>query len=90
MAHGGKRENSGRKTKAVEIQEIENILPLQELLPLAIKKLKEKINGNDKALAFQASKLVIDKCVPDELKLKHGIDPQLKLLLEKANKLLPE
>lgn len=66
MASGGVRANSGRKSKAQEIKEIEE---LNLLLPQAVKTVRLCMRGKNKQLAFYAAKLVIDKCIPESLNL---------------------
>jgi len=66
MARGGARPGGGRKSRNVELKEIDNILQFQDLLPEAQKKVREIMRGTNKTLAFYAAKLVIDKCIPDD------------------------
>ena len=69
---GGPQKGSGRKSKASEIKEIEQ---LTELLPSAIATLRALLSpqNKNKILRFQAAKLVIDKCVPETLTMSGKI-----------------
>jgi len=69
---GGAQPGGGRKSKAVEIKEIEQ---LTELLPSAIATLRSLLSpqNKNKTLRFYAAKLIIDKCVPETLTMSGKI-----------------
>src|SRR3990167_11528556 len=88
---GGAQIGSGRKSKAQELKEIEQ---LSELLPSAIATLRSLLSAQNKnkTLRFYAAKLVIDKCVPDTLTMNGKIVIEwLKNERDKSNDtILPE
>jgi len=69
---GGAQIGSGRKSKAQELKEIEQ---LSELLPSAIATLRALLSpqNKNKTLRFYAAKLIIDKCVPETLTMQGKI-----------------